>query len=190
MCLGIPGKVVEVYREHDLLMGKVDFGGVLKRVCLEYVPDVAVGEYVLVHVGFALTQLDETEAEAGIRASGGARAKPIESRTGRRSMKFLDEYRDPATVARLRDAIRAAVTRPWVLMEVCGGQTHSIVRHGLDELLPPGVSLVHGPGLPGVRDAAGTDRPRARHRRAARRHLLLVRRHAPRAGQPTRPASR
>jgi hydrogenase expression/formation protein HypC len=62
MCLGIPGKVVEVYREHDLLMGKVDFGGVLKRVCLEYIPEVAVGEYALVHVGFALTRLDEAEA--------------------------------------------------------------------------------------------------------------------------------
>jgi hydrogenase expression/formation protein HypC len=63
MCLGIPGKVVEIYREHDLLMGKVDFGGVLKRVCLEYIPEVAVGEYALVHVGFALTRLDETEAQ-------------------------------------------------------------------------------------------------------------------------------
>jgi len=62
MCLGIPGKVVEVGRDRDLLMGKVDFGGVLKRVCLEYIPDVAVGEYVLVHVGFALTRLDEAEA--------------------------------------------------------------------------------------------------------------------------------
>ena len=63
MCLGIPGKVVAVFREHDLLMGKVDFGGVLKRVCLEYIPDAAVGEYVLVHVGFALTRLDEAEAD-------------------------------------------------------------------------------------------------------------------------------
>jgi hydrogenase expression/formation protein HypC len=63
MCLGIPGKVVEVYREHNLLMGKVDFGGVLKRVCLEYIPEVAVGEYALVHVGFALTRLDEAEAQ-------------------------------------------------------------------------------------------------------------------------------
>jgi len=63
-------------------------------------------------------------------------------------MKFLDEYRDPAVVAQLRTAVRAAVTRPWVLMEVCGGQTHSIVRHGLDELLPPEVTLVHGPGCP------------------------------------------
>jgi hydrogenase expression/formation protein HypC len=63
MCLGIPGKVVEVYREHDLLMGKVDFGGVLKRVCLEYIPEVEVGEYAIVHVGFALARLDEAEAQ-------------------------------------------------------------------------------------------------------------------------------
>jgi hydrogenase expression/formation protein HypC len=63
MCLGVPGKVVEVYREHDLHMGKVDFGGVLKRVCLEYIPDIAVGEYAIVHVGFALTRLAEAEAE-------------------------------------------------------------------------------------------------------------------------------
>jgi hydrogenase expression/formation protein HypC len=62
MCLGIPGKVVDTYREHDVLMGKVDFGGVLKRVCLEHVPDTRPGEYVLVHVGFALSKLDEAEA--------------------------------------------------------------------------------------------------------------------------------
>ena len=63
MCLGIPGKVVETYREHDILMGKVDFGGVCKRVCLEHVPDVCPGDYVLVHVGFALSRIDEAEAE-------------------------------------------------------------------------------------------------------------------------------
>ena len=62
MCLGIPGKVVETYREHDVLMGKVDFTGVVKRVCLEHVPHVRVGEYVLVHVGFALNTIDEAEA--------------------------------------------------------------------------------------------------------------------------------
>jgi hydrogenase expression/formation protein HypC len=62
MCLGIPGRVVETYREHDVLMGKVDFSGVFKRVCLEHVPDVQPGEYVLVHVGFALARLDEAEA--------------------------------------------------------------------------------------------------------------------------------
>lgn len=62
MCLGIPGRVVETYRENDVLMGKVDFSGVTKRACLEHVPDVVPGEYVLVHVGFALSRLDEAEA--------------------------------------------------------------------------------------------------------------------------------
>lgn len=63
MCLGIPGRVVDTWREHEILMGKVDFDGVLKRVCLEHVPDVTVGDYVLVHVGFALSQIDEDEAK-------------------------------------------------------------------------------------------------------------------------------
>jgi hydrogenase expression/formation protein HypC len=63
MCLGVPGKVTAIFREHDLLMGTVDFGGVGKRVCLEHVTGIAVGDYVLVHVGFALTRLDEDEAQ-------------------------------------------------------------------------------------------------------------------------------
>jgi hydrogenase expression/formation protein HypC len=62
MCLGIPGRVVETYRENDVLMGKVDFSGVGKRVCLEHVPEVRPGEYVLVHVGFALSRIDADEA--------------------------------------------------------------------------------------------------------------------------------
>jgi hydrogenase expression/formation protein HypC len=62
MCLGIPGKVVETYHEHDVLMGRVEFGGVAKRVCLEHVPEVQINEYVLVHVGFALSRIDEDEA--------------------------------------------------------------------------------------------------------------------------------
>jgi hydrogenase expression/formation protein HypC len=62
MCLGIPGKVIGTYREHDVLMGKVDFSGIVKQVCLEHVPEVHPGEYVLVHVGFALSSIDETEA--------------------------------------------------------------------------------------------------------------------------------
>ena len=62
MCLGIPGKVVETYRDNDVLMGKVDFSGVVKRVCLEHVCDARPGDYVLVHVGFALSVIDEAEA--------------------------------------------------------------------------------------------------------------------------------
>jgi hydrogenase expression/formation protein HypC len=63
MCLGIPGKVIKTFHEHDVLMGKVDFSGVVKQVCLEHVPDVQIGQYVLVHVGFALSKIDETEAQ-------------------------------------------------------------------------------------------------------------------------------
>ncbi len=63
MCLGIPGKVVELYTEHDTLMGKVDFGGVYKRVCLAHTPQATLGQYVIVHVGFALDVIDEAEAQ-------------------------------------------------------------------------------------------------------------------------------
>lgn len=63
-------------------------------------------------------------------------------------MKFLDEYRAAEPARRYAEAIRALVTRPWSLMEICGGQTHAIVRFGIDELLPPEVTLIHGPGCP------------------------------------------
>src|ERR687892_2383486 len=63
-------------------------------------------------------------------------------------MKFLDEYRDGAAVAKLVRTIEERVTRPWTIMEVCGGQTHSIVKYGIDQVLPRGIELVHGPGCP------------------------------------------
>uniref|UniRef100_A0A7C2P350 HypC/HybG/HupF family hydrogenase formation chaperone n=1 Tax=Schlesneria paludicola TaxID=360056 RepID=A0A7C2P350_9PLAN len=63
MCLGIPGRVVDVHREQDILMGKVDFGGVTKSICLECTPQVQPGEYVIVHVGFALQVIDEARAQ-------------------------------------------------------------------------------------------------------------------------------
>lgn len=63
-------------------------------------------------------------------------------------MKYLDEFRDPEAAHRLARAIAATVTRPWTIMEICGGQTHALLRHGIDRLLPDGVSLLHGPGCP------------------------------------------
>jgi hydrogenase expression/formation protein HypD len=63
-------------------------------------------------------------------------------------VKYLDEYRDGRVAAGILDEIRRLTTRPWTLMEVCGGQTHSIVKHGIDRLLPAGLELVHGPGCP------------------------------------------
>ncbi|WP_255947066.1 hydrogenase formation protein HypD [Streptomyces odontomachi] len=63
-------------------------------------------------------------------------------------MKYITEFNDPALAERLLADIRATVTRPWALMEVCGGQTHSIIRHGIDQLLPECLELIHGPGCP------------------------------------------
>jgi hydrogenase expression/formation protein HypD len=63
-------------------------------------------------------------------------------------VKYVDEYRDPVAAQRYVAAIARTVTRPWTLMEICGGQTHSIVKYGIDELLPREVTLVHGPGCP------------------------------------------
>jgi hydrogenase expression/formation protein HypD len=63
-------------------------------------------------------------------------------------MKYLDEYRDPVLARKLMAEIHRVTTRPWTLMEVCGGQTHTIVKQGIDEMLPAGVRMIHGPGCP------------------------------------------
>jgi len=63
-------------------------------------------------------------------------------------MKFLDEYRDRDAALKLAEAIRKATTKPWSIMEVCGGQTHSIIRFGIDQILPDEITLIHGPGCP------------------------------------------
>jgi hydrogenase expression/formation protein HypC len=63
MCLGVPGKIVEIYTAGELKMGKVDFGGVTREACLAYVPEVQVGDYTIIHVGFALNVISEEEAQ-------------------------------------------------------------------------------------------------------------------------------
>ncbi|GAB3430859.1 HypC/HybG/HupF family hydrogenase formation chaperone [Flindersiella endophytica] len=81
MCLGIPGRVVSLHETNGLAMGQVDFGGIRKDVCLAYVPAVEAGDYVIVHVGFAIAQVDEQEAHRTLdvlRAMDGA----IESELG------------------------------------------------------------------------------------------------------------
>ena len=63
MCLGIPGQLTEIHQQDGLPMGKVEFGGILKDICLAYTPEAQVGDYVLVHVGFAISIIDEAEAQ-------------------------------------------------------------------------------------------------------------------------------
>ncbi len=68
MCLAIPGKLIEIFEEASLKMGRIDYGGTINRACLEYVPDAKVGQYALVHAGFAISLLDEVEAEKSLAA--------------------------------------------------------------------------------------------------------------------------
>jgi hydrogenase expression/formation protein HypC len=62
MCLGVPGKIVEIYEQHGLRMAKVDFGGIFREACLDYVPEAKTGDYCIIHVGFAISLLNEAEA--------------------------------------------------------------------------------------------------------------------------------
>ena len=96
-------------------------------------------------------------------------------------MKFIDEYRDGEAAAKFARALARITTRPWTLMEVCGGQTHAIVKFGIDDLLPPSVTLVHGPGCPVCVTPLELIDEGDRDRLAARRDVLLLRRHAARA---------
>jgi hypothetical protein len=106
---------------------------------------------VLVHVGVAISVVDQKDAEetySYLRQMGELDGLEPSAPGGAEAMKFVDEYRDAALVRRLADAIARATTRPWTIMEICGGQTHAIVKFGLDELLPRAITLVHGPGCP------------------------------------------
>jgi hydrogenase expression/formation protein HypC len=66
MCLGIPGQITEIYEDNGVRMGRANFGGVVKEICLAYVPELEVGEYTIVHVGFAITRLDEESAQESL----------------------------------------------------------------------------------------------------------------------------
>ena len=155
MCLAIPGKIESISGDDPLTrMGKINFGGILKEASLAYVPEAKVGDYVIVHVGFALSRVDEDEAQKVFEY-----LKQMEElqRVGRwkgravnqgKPMKYLDEYRDGGLARQLAQEIHRVTTRPWNIMEVCGGQTHAIVKFGIDELLPKQITLIHGPGCP------------------------------------------
>ncbi len=70
MCLGIPGKISEVFERDGLRMARVDYGGVIKEACLTYEPEAQVGEYILVHVGFAISRMSDTEAQETLKLIG------------------------------------------------------------------------------------------------------------------------
>ncbi len=71
MCLGIPGRIIELFEENGIRMGRADFGGVSRDVCTDHLPDLRVGDYAIIHVGFALTRIDEGEAQRIFRMLAG-----------------------------------------------------------------------------------------------------------------------
>ena len=113
MCLAIPGKLIEIANDpNGVRMGKANFGGIVKQVCLEYTPEVQTGDYVLVHVGFALSKVNEEEAARTyklleeMKQLGELDAPEVDPwSTARRQllMKFLDEYRDEALATKIVD---------------------------------------------------------------------------------------
>lgn len=147
MCLAVPGRILGIRGEEPLWRaGRVDFGGVIKEVSLACVQRSAAGDYVIVHAGVAISR----RGRGGSGTDGGSVAgdRCVVRTGGGWRVRFVEEYRDPDRARRVAEEIARASTRPWTLMEVCGGQTHSILRHGIDQVLPPGLTLIHGPGCP------------------------------------------
>ena len=149
---------------------------------------------MLVHVGFAISIVDEEEAARTYKTlqeldqlTEFDAPQVDEESAAETAMKYLDEYRNERVARNLLNEIRRIQTRPWVIMEVCGGQTHSIVRNGIDFLLPEGVELVHGPGCPVCVTPLETIDKAHAIACAARRHLLFLWRHAARARLRGRP---
>ena len=152
MCLAVPGKVLAISGDDPVMrIARVDFGGIVKEINLAYAPEAAVGDYVLVHVGFAITVIDEEEAAPRLRAS--RRRSPTSRRSsvrgGDRAMKFRDEYRDPEAARRLRGRHRAGSPRgrgrSW--RSAAARPTPSSATASTS-CCPPDVTLVHGPGCP------------------------------------------
>ena len=160
MCLGIPGRIVELHDDRGLTMGQVDFGGVRREVCLAYVAERCTRAITSSSTsGFAISRVDEDEAHRTFEA--------LRDMSQLDELEWMREVADRslaqkgmrhevsrASTATLRSLgawshrIRRTATRRWTLMEVCGGQTHTIVRQGLDELLGDAVEMIHGPGCP------------------------------------------
>ncbi len=161
MCLGIPGRV-QVWLQRDPLFAQamVEFEGVAQACHMACVPQAEVGDYVLVHAGIAIAIIDQQAAQRVMEElerlgfseeiePSDVQSVPNTSCAPRRpGMRFLDEFRDPLLAQQLVDRVCATSTKPWVLMDVCGGQTHSLLRYGIEQALQGSVEFLHGPGCP------------------------------------------
>jgi hydrogenase assembly chaperone HypC/HupF len=175
MCLAIPARVVELL---PALRAVVDLAGVRKEVSIDLVDDVQVGDYVIIHVGYAIGKIDpeEAAAHAGAVCRTGAVGSP--------AMKYIDEFRDGEGARHIAANIAAEV-RPDVaynFMEFCGGHTHAISRYGIADMLPANVRMIHGPGCPVCVLPIGRVDLAIRLALGAGRDAVHLRRHHARAG--------
>ena len=140
MCLAIPVRVVELLRRHRWRSSISTASA--RRSRSRCVDDVQVGDYVILHVGYALARLDPDEAERTLALFA------VAPRRG--GMKYIDEFRDGelARSSPRPSPPRSDPGRSYNLMEFCGGHTHAISRYGVTDLLPPPVRMIHGPGCP------------------------------------------
>ncbi len=143
MCLALPAQIVEIDEITDSAIASL--GGVKKEISLALVEDARVGDYVLIHVGYALNKVSEEEAEKN--AGAVCRGRP---HTGGGWVKYIDEFRSGELATKLASAIGAEAEsgRDYNLMEFCGGHTHAIFRYGVQDLMPDNVNFIHGPGCP------------------------------------------
>ena len=197
MCLGIPGEVIEFLPDQPDL-ARVDVSGVRRVINIGLLADdpLEPGDWVLIHVGFALSKIDEEEAAAALQFLEGigqayddelAALRRIADRVGAHgrcgsSMSSATPTRP--TRSPPRSPALCEPGRQYKFMEVCGGHTHTIYKHGLEDYLPEQITLVHGPGCPVCVIPMGrVDDAMALAARAGRDHDL-VRRHDAGAGQP------
>ena len=140
MCLGIPGEIFATRDENGLRVGKVKFAGITRQVCLHYVPEAtqATSWWCMSDSRSPKSTAKKPSASYRVLEDLGQTAELTDDgiEQKRTVMKYLDEYRDSDVAAALTKKIAQTATRPWVLMEVCGGQTHSIVRYGIDRMIP------------------------------------------------------
>ena len=148
MRLAIPARVEELTTPGNAI---VNLGGVRKEISLALVDDVQAGEYVIVHVGYALQKLDQEEAEHTLALFAEMGAMD-ESRAAWMTVlhEYIDEFRDGELAKNIaaRHCTRSIFSNAPSPMEFCGGHTHAISRYGLADLLPASVRMIHGPGCP------------------------------------------
>lgn len=151
MCLAVPAQIISLYGT----LAVAEMSGVKKQIDVTLTPEVVPGDWVVVHVGYALQRIDPEKAQETLAAMRTARQSGFRRHggvliSGGYAMQYTTEFRNKDEALALADRIRAEVNpaRQYRYMEFCGGHTHVLARWGLTDLLPANIRMIHGPGCP------------------------------------------